>query len=219
MKTAIILGATGLTGNILLQKLLSDDYYAKVLVFGRRSVGFEHPKMQEYLVDLFELENHKEHFRADVVFCCVGSTQKKTPKKKIYQKVDYGIPVTAAKLCRQNGIRFFEVISALGANANSRFFYNRIKGEMELDVMAQNIQDTYIFRPSLIGGEREEKRPFEFFWKQVMKTTDFLMFGPLRKFKPIHPESIAKAMIFVAKNRYRKLLIKSEEIEEIAANA
>ncbi|HET8837399.1 MAG TPA: NAD(P)H-binding protein [Flavobacteriaceae bacterium] len=219
MKTAIILGATGLTGNILLHKLLADDYYAKVIVFGRRTVGLKHPKMQEYIVDLFELEKYKEQFRGDVVFCCVGSTQKKTPKKKIYQKVDFGIPVTAAKLCRQNGIRFFEVISALGANANSRFFYNRIKGEMELEVMAQNIQDTYVFRPSLIGGEREEKRPFEFFWKQVMKTTDFLMFGPLKKFKPIHPETIATAMIFVAKNRYRKLLIKSEEIEEIAANA
>ncbi len=216
MKTAIILGATGLTGNILLHKLLSDDYYGKVIIFGRRTVGFEHPKMEENLVDLFELEKHKEQFHANVVFCCVGSTQKKTPNKKIYRKVDYGIPVTAAKLCQANGIRFFEVISAIGANANSRFFYNRIKGEMELEVMAQNIQDTYIFRPSLISGKRKEKRHFEFFWKQIMKTTDFLMLGPLKKFRSIHPETIATAMYFIAKNRYRKMLIKSEEIEEIA---
>lgn len=219
MKTAIILGATGLTGNLLLHKLLDDTYYGKVIVFGRRTVGFQHPKLDEHIIDLFELHQHKDLFHADLVFCCVGSTQKKTPKKEHYKKVDFGIPVTAAKLCRENGIRFFEVISALGANANSRLFYNRIKGEMELAVMDQNIRDTYILRPSLIGGEREELRHSEFFWKQLMKTANFLMFGPLKKFKPIHPETIVKAMDFIAKHRYRKLLIKSEEIKEIALNA
>ena len=219
MKSAIILGATGLTGSILLKKLLQDDRYAKIILFSRKTVGFEHPKMEEHLIDLFELENHQEKFRADEVFCCIGSTQKKTPQKKVYRQVDYGIPVKAAKLCKNNNIATFVVVSALGANSSSKFFYNRIKGEMERDVSKQNIKNTYFLRPSLIGGERKEKRPFEFFWKQLMKTTDFLMFGPMKKFRSIHPEKIAKTMVRVANQAYAKTVIKSDVIEEIAAHA
>lgn len=217
-KIAIILGATGLTGNILLQQLLADERYGKIILFTRRVVGFEHPKMEEHLVDLFEMEEQQGKFRADEVFCCVGSTQKKTPKKKIYKQVDYGIPVTAAKMCREHDIPTFIVISALGANASSKFFYNRIKGEMERDVIKQGLKNTHILRPSLIGGEREEKRRFEFFWKQVMKTTDFLMFGPMKKFRSIRPETIVKAMIYLANHPYEKTIIKSDLIEEIAAH-
>lgn len=219
MKSAIILGATGLTGSILLKKLLQDDRYAKIILFSRKTVGFEHPKMEEHLIDLFELEDHQEKFKADEVFCCIGSTQKKTPQKKVYRQVDYGIPVTAAKLCKQNDIVTFVVVSALGANASSKFFYNRIKGEMERDVLKLGIENTYFLRPSLISGERKEKRRFEFFWKQLMKTTDFLMLGPMKKFRSIHPKKIVKTMVYVANHSYGKTIIKSDVIEEIAAHA
>lgn len=218
-KSAIILGATGLTGSLLLQKLLKDPRYYKIILFTRRSVGFENPKIQEHIVDLFELEKYKAQFKADEVFCCVGSTQKKTPNKKVYKKVDYGIPVSAAKLCAENQIGTIVVVSALGAKPSSKFFYNRIKGEMERDVLSQKIENTYLLRPSLISGDREEKRPFEFLWKQVMKTTDFLMFGPMKKFRAIHPEKIVKTMIHVTNHDYRNAVIKSDVIEEIANNA
>lgn len=218
-KSAIILGATGLTGGILLQALLKDIRYEKIILFSRRTVGVENPKLKEYIIDLFELEKYQEQFSADEVFCCIGSTQKKTPNKKVYRKVDYGIPTSAAKLCVKNKIPTFIIVSALGANPSSKFFYNRIKGEMERDVLKQNIEHTYILRPSLISGDREEKRKFEFFWKQLMKTTDFLMFGPLKKFRAIHPKKIAKTMVYVANQGYERVIIKSNTIEEIANNA
>lgn len=216
MKSAIILGATGLTGGIILEKLLKDARYEKVKLFSRHSVGFEHPKIEEYLMDLFKLKDHQDIFTADEVYCCVGSTKKKTPDEEVYQKVDYGIPVAAAKLCRANNIKTFAVISALGANAESKLFYNRTKGEMERDVLKQQIPQTYIFQPSLISGDRQEERPLENIAEKVMKAANYLLRGPLKKYRSIKAEAIAKAMIYVANNPYSAIRIESDEIQEIA---
>ena len=216
MKSAIILGATGLTGGIVLEKLLKDARYEKVKLFSRHSVGFEHPKIEEYLMDLFKLKDHQDIFTADEVYCCIGSTKKKTPDEEVYHKVDYGIPVAAAKLCRVNNIKTFAVISALGANAESRLFYNRTKGEMERDVLKQQIPQTYIFQPSLISGDRQEERTLENIAEQVMKAANYLLRGPLKKYRSIKAEAIAKAMIYVANNPYSAVRIESDEIQEIA---
>jgi len=217
MKTAILLGATGLTGGILLQKLLSDKRYGKIIVFSRSSVKIKNSKIEEHLVDLFQLEKYKEQFKADQVFCYIGTTKSKTPNEETYRKIDYGIPVTAAKLCKENGISTFCVISALCANPESGMFYNKTKGEMQRDVLAQKIKNTYIFQPSLIAGDRGEKRFFENVAKQVMKILNYALRGPLKKYRSIHPEIIASAMIFVANKGYDKSVIESEEIKKIAA--
>ena len=217
MKTAILLGATGLTGGILLQKLLKDPRYGKIILFPRSSVKIKNSKIEEHLVDLFQLEKYKEQFKADQVFCYIGTTKSKTPNEETYRKIDYGIPVTAAKLCKENGISTFCVISALGANPESGMFYNKTKGEMQRDVLAQKIKNTYIFQPSLIAGDRGEKRFFENVAKQVMKILNYALRGPLKKYRSIHPEIIASAMIFVANKGYDKSVIESEEIKKIAA--
>lgn len=217
MKTAIILGATGLTGRILLQKLLKDPRYGKIILFSRSTVKIENSKIEEHLVDLFQLENYKEQFKADQVFCCIGTTKSKTPNEETYRKIDYGIPVTAAKLCKENGISNFTVISALGANPDSVVFYNKVKGEMQRDVMAQKIKNTYIFQPSLIAGDRQEKRFFENLAKQVMKILNYVLIGPLKKYRSIHPVTIARAILIVAKKGYEKSVIESDEIKKIAA--
>lgn len=215
-KTAIILGATGLTGSILLEKLLKDERYEKIKIFSRQHVSQKHPKIEEFLINLFELEKVGALFTADEVFCCVGSTQRKTPDEEIYRMVDFGIPATAARLSKLNGIRTFQVISAMGANENSRFFYNRTKGEMEGAVMEHRIENTYILRPSLIGGERQESRPMEYAWKKIMTLGDHLLVGKLKKYRSIHPETIAKAMIFLANSQYSSGKIESDEIKRIA---
>lgn len=215
-KTAIILGATGLTGSLLLDKLISDKRYGKIKVFSRNHVSQKHPKIEEFLVNLFELEKLSALFTADEVFCCVGSTQKKTPDEELYRLVDFGIPATAAKLCSKNGISTFVVISAMGANQDSRFFYNRTKGEMEGAVLEQQIPNTYIFRPSLISGYRQESRPFEYAWKKIMSLGDHLLLGKLRNYRSIHPETIVNAMIYLANNEYKSQIIESNEIKEIA---
>ena len=214
-KTAIILGATGLTGSILLKKLLKDPVYEKIKLFSRSTADMNSPKIEEHLIDMLQLEKHSEAFKADVVFCCIGTTKSKTPDKETYKKIDYGIPVTAAKLAKQNGIETFIVISAMGADANSSIFYNKTKGEMEEKLLEQQLLETYILRPSLIDGHRDETRPFEFAWKKVMKIANLLMFGPLKKYRSIKAKTIANCMHFLAKNNYPKAIIESEEMKEI----
>lgn len=217
MKTAILLGATGLTGGHLLNMLLNDSRYEKVKVFSRSSVGFTHEKLEEHLVDLLKLEDYKDSFKADEVYCCIGTTKSKTPDKETYKKIDFGIPLSAAKLCRANKISTFLVISALGADSNSSIFYNKVKGEMQHQVLEQGIKNTYIFQPSLIAGNREEERFFEKLGIKGMKVFNNLLIGSFKKYRSIHPETIAKAMHICANSGYPKILIESDEIEELAS--
>jgi uncharacterized protein YbjT (DUF2867 family) len=212
-KTAILLGATGLVGGKLLHLLLVDDGYDKVKLFSRSSCDVSHPKIEEHLGDLFQLEQFAEKFTANVVFCCIGTTKSKTPDKETYRKIDYGIPVNAAKLSKQNSIPCFQVISAMGADVSSRTFYNKTKGEMERDVLAEGVTNTYIFQPSLIGGERDENRFGERVAQFFMGIFSFLI---PKKYEMIAPEIIAKAMLQVANTGYKKHRIPSDEIKEIA---
>jgi uncharacterized protein YbjT (DUF2867 family) len=214
-KTAIILGATGLTGGILLRQLLKDDRYIKIKLFSRTSIGFVHPKLEEYIGDLLELDNFRTNFTADEVFCCIGTTKAKTPDTEMYKKIDFGIPVSAAEISKLNGIDTFLAISAMGANSKSGITYNRIKGEMEEAVLNLGIPRTYILQPSLIGGDREEKRLGEWIAKQVMKVFNLVLVGPLEKFKSIDPELIAGSMVWLANNNYGIVRIQSHEIKKI----
>ena len=211
-KTAIILGSTGLTGKILLNKLLADSTFEKIKLFSRSSVHIDNPKIEEHLIDMFALEYHSEDFKGDVVFCCIGTTNAKTPDKNMYSRIDYGIPVAAAQLSRDNSIKTFIVISAMGADLKSTIFYNRTKGEMERDVLQYKIENTYILQPSLIGGSRTEIRMGERFAQVVMGSLDFLI---PKKYKMIHPELIAKAMLWLSKNKYSEVRIPSELIKKI----
>ncbi len=216
MKTAIILGATGLTGNILVKKLLVDNRYSNIKIFTRKPLRLENPKVTEILCDLLDIDSYKENFYGDEVFCCIGTTTKKTPNKELYKKIDFGIPVNSAALCKQNGIDTFLVMSSMGANARSSIFYNRTKGEMEAGVLHQNIKNTYILRPSIIFGNRDEKRLGEKIGIILMKILQPLLIGSLRKYRGIKAEDIAKAMIRLANNGDDKQIILSDEIQRIS---
>ncbi len=217
-KTAILLGATGLTGNLLLQLLLKDDRYKKINLFSRSTSGVVHPKIEEYLGDVVNLDTFKNAFKADEVFCCIGTTKSKTPDKELYKKIDFGIPTKVAKLCKENGINTLVIISALGANSKSNIFYNRTKGEMEDAVLQLQIPKTHILQPSLIGGKREEKRIGEWIFKQLMRVANLVMAGPLKKYKSIHPNDIAKAMVWLANSEYGQVTIPSDVIHSLARN-
>lgn len=210
---AIVLGATGLTGNHLIDLLIEDTSFSEILVFTRRSLNKKHPKLQEHVVDLLHLENQEEIFKGDVVFCCIGTTKAKTPDQTIYKTIDYGIPVTATQLAKKNHIPKIVIISALGANSKSSIFYNRVKGEMQDDVLAQNIQETYILQPSLIVGDRQEKRKGEKIAEIFMKTIDFMTPA---KYKMIQAKDIAKAMVYLAHHSYSDALIESDKIRELS---
>ena len=212
-KTAIILGATGLVGGKLLDLLLKDDRYTTLKLFSRSSCKITDLKIEEHLGDLFDMEQFAKEFTADVVFCCVGTTKAKTPNKETYRKIDYGIPVAAAKLAKQNNISIFEVISDMGANPDSSTFYNKVKGEMERDVLAVGVASTYILQPSLIGGDRNEKRFGERMAQFFMGVFGFLI---PKQYKVIEPETIAQAMLKVAEKGYKNNQIPSDKIKEIA---
>ncbi|MBL4745082.1 MAG: NAD-dependent epimerase/dehydratase family protein [Flavobacteriaceae bacterium] len=197
-KTALILGATGLTGSLLLEKLIEDTRYEKIIVISRSKIDNLPSKVVQHIGDLLDLSQFSAFFKADELFCCIGTTKNKTTDPAIYKKIDAGIPEAAAKLCKQHNIPTFIVISALGAAKNSRIFYNRIKGEMETAVLAQQIEHTYILRPSLIVGHRKETRIGETIWKNILLFCQALLQGRLKKYRMIYADTIAKAMIVLA---------------------
>jgi len=196
--------------------LVKDERYKKIALFSRRAVEIKSQKIEEHLFDLLELEQQQEHFIADEVFCCIGSTNAKTPNNELYKRIDYGIPVATAKLCAQNSIKTLVIVSALGADANSSIFYNRIKGEMEDKVLALKVPKTHIVQPSMIGGNRKEKRPREYFFKKLMQVLSFLFQGSLKKYRVINPETIAKSMVWLANNDFEKNRILSDELKQLS---
>ena len=217
-KKAIIIGATGLTGGLLLNRLLQDDRYESIILFSRNSCNIEHDKIEEHLIYLFALENYKEAFVANDIFCCIGTTKAKTPNEEMYLRIDYGIPVSLAKICAKNNVNTLVVISALGANKKSKVFYNRTKGGMEEDVLREKINNTYILQPSLIDGTRNEKRFWEKMAKLFMSVLNPLFIGSLKKYRSIHPNSMVSTMIWLVNNEYKSGRIPSDIIQEISEN-
>ena len=217
-KNAIIIGATGLVGGKLMHLLLEDDRYKSITVLSRRELEITHPKLRTAIGDLLQLKDFTSEFYGDEVFCCIGTTAAKTPDRNRYREIDHGIPLNAARHCKQNGIGTFIVVSAKGANANSSLFYNRMKGEMERDVIAVGLQKTHIVQPALIGGKRNEKRPGEYFFKKLLSALDFLMIGPLAAYKLILPETIARAMIWLANHSYDDIRVSSATLKTLGEN-
>ncbi|KAA6346351.1 hypothetical protein EZS27_006129 [termite gut metagenome] len=216
-KTAIILGATGLTGSLLLKRLIKDDRYINIKLFSRRATEITSPKVNEYIVDLLNLEQFKDQFTGDEVFCCIGTTTAKTSDKNLYRAIDFGIPSVAAKLAKENGIHTFMVVSAIGANINSSIFYNKTKGEMEQDVLGQAIQNTYILRPSLILGDRGEKRLGEKIASLFMKLTNPLIVGKFRKYRSIQADCIAATMINLTQSGLDEQILESDIIQKLCS--
>ncbi len=210
-KTAIVLGATGLTGSYLMDMLLASDDYEKVKVFTRRRTGKQSEKLEEIICDLLKLEDYADKFTADEVFCCIGTTKAKTANKDIYRAIDYGIPVTAARLAEQNKINSLSIISAIGANPKSSFFYSRTKGEMEQEVLKHKIDNILIYRPSLIYGKREDRRLGEQIAVYIGKLLEILPLDCLKNYRSTSGVSLAKALFEgSSKHKGHKLIYRSQ---------
>lgn len=208
-KTAILLGATGLTGSFVLEQLLLDTRYTSIKLFSRTPSGISHPKVKEYIGDLLSLENHKEDMTGDEVYICIGTTKKKTPNHEQYLKIDVGIPSQASEICKKNGVSKLAVISAIGANAKSSIPYNKIKGKMEAAVLEADIEHTYILRPSFISGNRQEHRAGE---KMGIAVFKFLKYLIPKKYRAVEAEAIAAKMIELCNSKEPTKIIESNEI-------
>lgn len=209
-KTAILIGATGLTGSHLLDLLLASDDYEKVKIFTRRTTGKTHPKLEESVCDMLQLEQQAENFTADEVFVCIGTTKAKTPDKTVYRAIDYGIPVTSAKLAEQNNIPTFSVISAIGSDTDSRFFYSRTKGEMERDILQCNLPNILIYRPSLIYGNRNDRRIGEAIGIWLVKILRYAMIGKLKKYRAISGKDLAKALFIGVSRKGHQVIFRDD---------
>jgi uncharacterized protein YbjT (DUF2867 family) len=198
-RNALIAGATGLVGSSLLQQLLADDRYDKILAITRKPIEIKHPKLIQQKIDFDKIESLDPGFTIDDVFCSLGTTIKTAGSQDVFYKVDFTYVVNLGKWCAVNGVRRFMIVSAMGANPKSGIFYNRVKGEMETAVSLLTIPQIQIFRPSLLMGERTEKRGGEKIAQVVMGGLGFLFAGPLLKYKGIHTDMVARAMIGAAK--------------------
>ncbi len=192
-KTALILGATGLIGNLLAHRLVDSPIYSSVKVFVRKSLSWQHPRLQEVQFD-FDYPNGLLT-QADDIFCCLGTTMKKAGSKEAFQKVDYQYPIDIARLSLANGSQQFAIVTSMGADTESSFFYNRVKGEVERDLAALNFPTLLIFRPSLLLGNRAssgENRLGERIAEGAMR-----LFSPLipAKYKAVEAAKVADAML------------------------
>ncbi|WP_113663094.1 NAD(P)H-binding protein [Pedobacter nanyangensis] len=205
MKKAILFGASGFVGSYLLRDLLQNDIYEEVIIVVRKPLGLQHPKLKTIIAHYETLAQHQNELVADEVFIALGTTKKKTPDEKIYYQIDHDYPVLAAQLTKANGAKSVLMVSAVGANVNSSIFYVKTKGETERDVIAVGFEQTHIFRPSMIMGNRAESRPLEKVFINIFSVVNVLLIGKLNKYKGITASNIAKAMLAAAQRPAEKV--------------
>ena len=209
-KTALVIGATGLVGEQLVLLLLEHPEFEKVVVFGRRKSGLNHSKLVEELIDFDRPESWAALVKGDVLFSTLGTTIKTAKTKENQFRVDFTYQYEFAKAASQNGVPVYVLVSSLGADSKSSVFYSRMKGELDEAVSRLPFQKTIIVRPSILDGNRKEKRPAEKVSLAIMRTLTKVM---LKKYRPTPVDLLASQMIRLSleeKSGYR--IIEASEI-------
>ncbi|RNC83153.1 MAG: NAD-dependent epimerase/dehydratase family protein [Balneola sp.] len=212
-KTAIVFGATGLVGSHLLQLLLSDDRYEKVLVFHRRSIGVTHPKLTEHTSRFEEINVWKHLIQGDELYSALGTTLKKAGTKRAQFRVDYDHQFNVAEAAAANGVSSYCLISSVGATRQSKNFYLNMKGQLDNAVKQLAFKKICILRPSFLDGNRKEKRTKE---KMGLAAFNLVSLIPgIRKYRPIHAHQVAEAMINALNQQNTKDMYEADEIFEL----
>lgn len=209
MKTALVVGASGLIGKHLTNKLLASNYYEKVSVIVRKPLNIIHPKLEQIVMDFDNLDASK--IVADDIFCCLGTTMKQAGSKEAFHKVDFTYPLNFAKAGLVNGAKQFLFVSSMGADEKSLVYYSRVKGEIEKALSDLHYSTLIIVRPSMLAGERENPRMGEKIGKVFME-----FFAPLMpdKYKVIAGEKVAQAMLELAqKGTKNKDIVESDSLQ------
>jgi uncharacterized protein YbjT (DUF2867 family) len=215
VKTALLFGASGLVGSHVLNQLISNNNYSKIKLFVRSSINMSDPKIEIIQTDFNNLENHREDIKGDDCFFCIGTTKKNSPDKNEYKRVELEVPKQIAQIAKSNLVNSFVFISSGYADPKSSGDYLKFKGEVEEELKRLNFPKLGIMRPSFLLGDRKEKRIGEKIGIFVFKLLSPLFLGPLKKMKPIHSATVAKAMITISQNDSLKTIFESNEISEI----
>ena len=213
MKSATVVGSTGLVGKYLIDTLINSNTFDRVTALVRSPYFRDYKKIEEIVLDFNKEDPFEGLKKADHVFCCLGSTIRKAGSKKEFRFVDFDLPVLFAKWAEQNNCDTFSLVSSMGADSNSKIFYNRTKGDVENEIKKFSFSKTQIYRPSLILGKRNEFRPGELLGKGLFTLLNPLMVSTLKKYKAIHARDIAQGMVgHLSKNQYGVKVVESDEI-------
>ena len=218
MKTALLFGSSGLVGGHLLNQLIKDTNYSKIKLFVRSIPEIRDPKVEIIKTDFNNLQNHKEDIKGDDCFFCIGTTKQNSPDKSEYRRVELEVPKQIAQIAKSNSVNSFVFVSSGYADPKSSGDYLKFKGEVEEELKRLNFPKLGIMRPSFLLGDRKEKRVGEKIGIFIFKLLSPLFLGPLKKMKPIHSATVAKAMIRTANEDLEKIIFESNEIAELVLN-
>lgn len=213
---AIIAGASGLIGSKLLDILLQQPEYDEVLILVRKELSIQHEKLTQLIVDFDTLDNYSKAITGQAIFCCLGSTRKKTPDLNDYRKVDHDYPLQLAQIAYKNGVSQYHLVSAIGADAASSNFYTKMKGQVEEDIKKIGLPGLYIYQPSFLTGERKENRLAERIFIPIMKVINPLLIGNFKKYRSIPAVTVAMAMYKQSlKNEEGVFIYPSDKIKQL----
>lgn len=218
MKTALIFGVTGLAGGELLRKMVDDAHYSKIEIFSRKNIRIQNLHVEVHQVDFEDIESFAHLIAGDDCYCCMGSTMKTAGSRSAFYNIDFNLVLKIAGIAAANQVKKFAVISSLGADAASKNFYLRTKGEMEKAILKLPFEQVIILRPSILAGKRKEFRPAEQIGKYAAQLISPLMLGPLKKYQPIQAKRLAIAMLRIMSSKSNQVIYESDEIMTIGKN-
>ncbi|MFE4811617.1 NAD(P)H-binding protein [Peribacillus simplex] len=217
-KTALILGATGLVGTQLVKELSDSKIYSEIHLLTRSEMKITDAKCIGHVVDFDNLSKYADLFKVSDVFICLGTTIKKAKSKEAFRKVDYDYVIEAAKMAKTANVEKLLVITAMGANSKSKFFYSRVKGDVEGTLQHLELNTVHIFRPSLLLGERKEFRAGEKISGLISTFAKYVFVGPIRSYRAIEANKVAAAMYTAAQTAVKGYhFYNSDEIETFVA--
>lgn len=207
IKSVIVIGATGLVGRELLKQLNQIESCEKITAIVRHEdielKSLE--KVQQFILDDFLLLNDEDANGYSHAFSCLGTTLKKAGSKQNFYNVDYEMNAHFADLFETTDTHYL-LISAMGANAQSKIFYNKVKGELENHIQSLNLKCVSILRPSLLLGERQEQRALEDMTQKLYRKFSHLVPNTF-KYKPVTAEQVAHTMVDAARTQTDKFEI------------
>lgn len=199
-RTAAILGASGLVGGYCLRALLAGRDWSRVMVLTRRSLSLPaDARIEQKMVEMNRL-TAADFAGVDDVFCATGTTIAKAGSQQEFRRIDYEMPLAAARAAKEAGARQFAVVSAAGADPESRNFYLRTKGELDRDLEKLGFAALHIFRPGLLMGHRQEYRPMEKMATRFAPLLNLTLWGPLKRYRSIAAETVGRAMVGAARS-------------------